>query len=419
MTDSTPQTLEYAPPDGLNDRSTGGTPLGWAAYLGASWTWCIGMFLPVLLIRDYGPWAWVIFAVPNVVGAGAMGWVMRSAEQSRRYTLDHASACRLFSFVTIAFQLFFAMWMLPRLVGPVGFIAAAVIVQSAFTPITNLRWLRVGAAGALLVSVAVAAAVMIFQPGVLQWPGNPGEPWVRPDHAGVVSMGDLAGLAVVCLVGFLTCPYLDLTFHRARLALDDAGAKVAFGVGFGVLFFSMIVFTFFYAVLIIGLLIIWHELFVYATARRLISLHLFLQMTYTVHVHAAELVRQSKARDDRGVMRGGLSVWLAVGLGVGLAAAFGNEHGIHFRDRPLGEIGYRTFMSFYGLVFPAYVLLAIGRPRVSWLAWAVVTLAAMPFFWLAFIERGMAWGAAGVAVIVIGALIGRRLVPSPGTPGEG
>src|SRR6266404_3216610 len=50
--------------------------LGWAVFLAVSWTWCIGMFLPVLLVRDYGLWGWIVFAVPNMIGAAAMGWVM-------------------------------------------------------------------------------------------------------------------------------------------------------------------------------------------------------------------------------------------------------------------------------------------------------------------------------------------------------
>ncbi|MBV8780683.1 MAG: hypothetical protein JO353_04735, partial [Phycisphaerae bacterium] len=50
--------------------------LGWAIFLGVSWTWCIGMYLPVLLVRDYGFWGWVVFAIPNVVGAAAMGWTI-------------------------------------------------------------------------------------------------------------------------------------------------------------------------------------------------------------------------------------------------------------------------------------------------------------------------------------------------------
>src|SRR6476661_4754696 len=66
--------------------------LGWAAYLGMSWTWCIGMFLPVLLVRDYGFWGWLVFAVPNVVGAAAMGWVMNSRHRSQRVIDSHRLA---------------------------------------------------------------------------------------------------------------------------------------------------------------------------------------------------------------------------------------------------------------------------------------------------------------------------------------
>src|ERR1051325_4731620 len=58
------------------ESKTNGHWFGWAIYLGMSWTWCIGMFLPVLLVRDYGVWASVVFAVPNVLGAAAMGWVL-------------------------------------------------------------------------------------------------------------------------------------------------------------------------------------------------------------------------------------------------------------------------------------------------------------------------------------------------------
>ena len=99
-------------------------------------------------------------------------------------------------------------------------------------------------------------------------------------------------------------------------------------------------------------------------------------------------------------------------FGAGLVAVFGIDHVVMFRERSLGEIGYRTFMACYGLLFPAYVLLAIGRPRVSWLIWGGVTLTAVPFFWLACIENRMPWATAGVAIIVIGAMIGRRFTPA-------
>src|SRR4051794_35329380 len=79
--------------------------LGWAAYLACSWTWCIGLFLPVLLVRDFGVRGWVTFAIPNVVGAAMFGWIVRDGDASRRLVEKHRLACEIFSAVTIAYQL--------------------------------------------------------------------------------------------------------------------------------------------------------------------------------------------------------------------------------------------------------------------------------------------------------------------------
>src|SRR5215813_659097 len=92
--------------------------LSWAVYLACSWTWCIGMFLPVLLVRDYGVAGWIAFAVPNVVGAAAMGWTLRDSAASRRVAQEHRTAARWFSLVTIAFQIFFAAWLVRRVLNP-------------------------------------------------------------------------------------------------------------------------------------------------------------------------------------------------------------------------------------------------------------------------------------------------------------
>src|SRR5438105_14205353 len=89
----------------------------WAIFLACSWTWCIGMFLPVLLVRDYGVWGWVVFAVPNVIGAAAMGWTVRDAEHSRRLVGAHRLAADSFSWVTIAFQMFILLWFLFQMAG--------------------------------------------------------------------------------------------------------------------------------------------------------------------------------------------------------------------------------------------------------------------------------------------------------------
>jgi hypothetical protein len=357
------------------------------------------------LIRDYGPWAWLIFAVPNAVGAAAMGWVLRSREQSRQYVVDHASAARLFSFVTIAFQLFFSIWMLPRLAGPVGFVGAVILVQSAFTPYTKQQWLRISGLAAIGISVVVA--VLMLENDVLMWPLR------QPFRA-----FDAAGLLLVCLAGFLTCPYLDLTFHRARQSTEGTQAKIAFGVGFCVLFASMIVLTFFYAQRTARIDVLGNYS-LEGIGRPLLAIHLFVQMLYTVHVHSAELVRQSTARDDSGVMRSGLALWLAIGLAAGLASVFAAQNQLLYHDRPIGEVAYRLFMSFYGLLFPVYVLLAIRLRRVSVPAWLLISAVATPFYWLAFIEGRMAWAIAGIAVIVLGTLATRVVKqPGPGEPAE-
>src|SRR5215217_5563964 len=88
-------------------RGRPGSWLGWAIYLGMSWTWCIGMFLPVLLTRDFGGFSWFVFAAPNVVGAAAMGWVLKDGT-SEVISDAHRYALMMFSLVTTTFQVFFA-----------------------------------------------------------------------------------------------------------------------------------------------------------------------------------------------------------------------------------------------------------------------------------------------------------------------
>ena len=37
-----------------------------------SWTWCIGMFLPVLIMQSWVSSAVITFAVPNILASAAM-----------------------------------------------------------------------------------------------------------------------------------------------------------------------------------------------------------------------------------------------------------------------------------------------------------------------------------------------------------
>jgi hypothetical protein len=358
-------------------------PVMWGMYLGISWTWVIGMFLPVLLVRDYGQTAWWAFALPNCIGAAAMGWVLRSADASTLYTRRHAMACRVFSLVTIAFHLFFAAWMLPRFVGPIGWVVALVAVQLAFTPVFK-RTAAVVAIGVFAVSV-VAASIMARE-GMLTLPP------VRD-----VPLTTLAGLSLVCLLGFICCPYLDLTFHHARQSTSPAGGRLAFGVGFCVFFAAMIVLTLFYAT---------HFFALSPVASWAMLVHMGVQILFTVNVHSLCLQRQAQERDDVGMTWTLLAFALAVGLAAGTT---GRSPDVTALGLTPGEILYRCFMSFYGLVAPAYVLIALSRRRFRWAWVAVIVGITVPVYWIAFVHRQMGAAIVGGAVVIVAAAVSSLL----------
>ena len=358
------------------------SPLAWALFLGVSWTWCIGMFLPVLLVRDYGPWAWVIFAIPNCVGAAAMGWAMRSADDSWQFVRRHRVMCEVFSLVTMAFQIFFATWMLPRLVGPIGYLGVAVMVQAAFTPIRSPRTLLI--LSGIVYIVSLIAAGILAARGSLIFP-----------QAVTVSGLDLLGLACVCLLGFIFSPYLDLTFHQARQATSVRGGQIAFAVGFCVVFAAMIVLSFFYA-----------ETFVRmrGLSVAVLAIHLAVQMAFTVDAHAAALRKSGDAESDEPKLG---QPMLALAIAIGFAAGLAGSIDWLYHGLPVGEMVYRIFLSFYGLIVPAYLLTARATRWQLLFPGAVVL--ALPPLWMAFIERQMAWAILAAVIVVIAGVACRTM----------
>lgn len=361
----------------------------WAVYLGMSWTWCIGMFLPVLLVRDYGVWGWVVFAVPNVIGAAAMGFALRDG-QSEGIVAQHGPALRAFSIVTIAFQTFFAGWML-RILSPHGNLLWLTVIVLTFA-------IAVVAAGKTWRAQALALAALTISVGC----------FLQADRSGqlisIANLGWNAGkgssslipLALVCLFGFAFCPYGDLTFHRARQSLNKAQSRLAFAVGFGVVFLSMIVFTLFYASML-EVRLQWdpnkaNEAFLLA-----LQVHFVVQLSLTAGLHAYECSRKH------------LLALLAVSVGV-LAALSADK--LPWRHYDRNEFVYRLFMSFYGLVFPAYVWLCMIptwrdplKPSVrSLVVFAIAVLAAAPFYWLGFIEQRMFWLLPGLGIVLLARL---------------
>jgi hypothetical protein len=401
-------------------------PIGWAAFLACSWTWCIGMFLPVLMLRDYGAWGWWVFAVPNVLGAAAMGWMLRDPAASRALQQNHLAACRAFSWVTLSFHAYFIIALLPLVLGN-GIIALTAVCIPAVLALRRARgrWVTLSAALVLSVSVLAMLAVLALQ-------GVPTVPGPSKDRT------DLFWLAAVCGFGFLLDPYLDLTFHRARQMTTRAGGRTAFGLGFGVFFLLMIVFTAIYARRLIEVLAAGQPLEMrddpFAAA---LGVHVALQTAFTVVAHADSLRSTPRAalpgqpelpRHSRwaGLIATTGILVLALGLRV-LRTRFPHYRSPVSVDGGLStsEVIYRAFLAFYGLVFPAYVWLfvvprrtrggvstGIVPTRGQAIYFAAVTALAAPMFWAAFIEGRMVWLAPGLVVV----LLARFLLPKPAVP---
>lgn len=364
----------------------------WATYLASSWTWCIGMFLPVLLLRDYGVAGFGVFAAPNVAGAALMGWVLAGRGQSERFVAAHSGACILFSLVTIAFQVFFLTWLVNAAVPIAG---PALLVTGTAAALVALLGRRggLGPLGAAALAYAVSIAVI----AVLLWRGGLTMPQAKAD-----AMRDLLWLAPVCVFGFAFCPYLDLTFHRARRSLAGPAGTAAFVLGFGVLFFAMILFTAGYAAsfepMAAGLpLALGHVV-------PLVCVHMVAQLTVTCDLHGRELAAIS-ASSGRAMAIGAVVVGGLIGLATPLLPTYAGLTS--------AEVVYRCFMAFYGLVFPAYVWLCVltgsGPTRRATYVWAFAVGIAAPMFWMGFIERQEAWLAPGLLIV----LLARFAVPRP------
>jgi hypothetical protein len=331
------------------------------------------MFLPVLLVRDYGIWAWVVFAVPNVIGAAAMGWVLPDAEASRKMVEEHRTACRWFSIVTLAFHFYFLGWILIGMF-EIQMSWRLALLGLALFPITGsaVRSNRAAPSLAILISLCAAAGLLVA-----------GRIPRLPPH--VIPTLNLIWVALPCVLGFSLCPYLDLTFHRARQSTQPAEGRAAFAIGFGVVFLSMITFTLAYT----GWLADTATLIPVSVAI-ILGAHLIGQVCLKVGLHSSAI--RAAARwtvvDFIVLLLGPLAALLAVHMSSGY-------HGLS-----LFELLYRLFMAFYGLVFPAYAWICMfhkGR-RSVWLATVAI---AAPMYWMGFIERQMIWLLPGVALVVL------------------
>lgn len=389
--------------------------ISWGIYLAVSWTWCIGMFLPILLLRDFGVPGYIAFALPNVLGAAAMGWIMTSPDASRQFVERHRLACIGFGAVTVLFHLVFAL----KVIAPINELGGAALgAASVLLAPLLLSWLDRPRAVALITYVLSLCAASVFVSQA--WIPAPELDPAATESLRSMRLGayDVAFLTPACAFGFLFCPYLDLTFHRARQGLAGVESRLGFGIGFGVFFLAMILFTVAYA-----------PVFApdYSTTNlrphplllSTLLLHIGSQSAATIAFHLRALrVPEAGAigKDSSKIL-----MVLALACGGSLLLAQVRAWSVpSFADPHQRLIWYRVFMSFYGLVFPGYIwLLAIptrdghagprgsqGRRKLTTLF--IALLLASPCFWLGFVERQTWWLAPGMLVI-----LGSRLFVTP------
>lgn len=371
----------------------GTRPLGTitaACALASSWTWLIGMFFPVLMIEDFGWPGWVVFFVPNAIGAASVGLFLTS-ERVAGFISTHAVAVRLFTLVTVFFQGFVFTqilgvsgvadaWGLPRFaLQAAGGCVVLVLLAALVTRISALQSIaRLGVAVFVLSVLAVGAGH--FTGGELHVPPAEG---TMPMPAVFLA---LAGT----MLGFLTCPFLDSTLLRVREAVPGRRGTIAFALGYFGPFAVLVGMTGLYAGGFIGRAALSHYVFV----------HMLVQAAYTAGFHAwawrglpcplACSKPPSGARFPLGVLLTGAAAGLFWPL----------EH---------LRLGYEILLSAYALPFPAYVWIvcvwAKSPTKRAIAVWAFAVLLAGPCFTIGYLGKEWAFVPLGVACVVVAPLI--------------
>lgn len=323
----------------------------WGLFLGCSWTWVIGMIFPALLLRDYGLYGWFVFAVPNVIGAALMGLVLYRPQWSVNIVRNHRVACQQFTVITVAYHLFVVAWLFSKLFGLMA--VPMVVVAVALCASAGMRNRNTA-------MLYVALGIAIISWGCFSWATKaPGAwalaEWSWPaDGVNRLSKTDLLWFAPCALFGFALCPYLDLTFHRARINTSPGTGVAAFFIGFGLVFCSMIVFSVCYGAKLLPFIHGDPSAKLTGVWLVLLAAHMTLQAGFTITVHVREMMEDRTANIPWLVVAGALALLL------GLASRYRGLP-IHQFTAGLtwGEAGYRIFLTFYGTVLPGYVFLVM------------------------------------------------------------
>ncbi len=352
----------------------------WGLYLACSWTWCIGLLLPHILLDRFGWPGFLAFAAVNVVGATALGFVLATARRSQDMVRTHGGAMRWFSTATLAFHLFFVAYLCHyygpaetrsiamALLIPLGAYIAALALS--FVPLRLWPWMAL-----LVYALSIGTFVRIGA-------GTLGDIAWRGDSPPI----DVLWIAPMMAMGFLLCPYLDLTFHRA---LQESGGRGAFVV-FAPAFAAMLFLTAAY----------WD--FPHDQAERFVIAHIAAQTLFTMGAHLRELRGGRGGRAPGGAARLGALWMLALpllALPIIPIVASIEDAATVARDT------YLRFLVFYGLLFPAYVLLLMTRSYQRPTARSVQTVLLLAIVLAPLYEAGFIHAQAWLLLIPVGVLL--------------
>ena len=221
------------------------------------------MFLPIILIDRYGWAGFFVFAVPNVIGCTAFGYILRTPERSKVIVHKYRGALASFAVITIAYQAFFLAIVARYFIADIPtwwMIVLPAIMFGAGLCICFLpnRLLPILAALAWCTSIGI---------GISVWPGS-----LHLEATQAHSWQEVIWFLPITTFGFLLCPYLDPTFHKA---LQSSPSKHSFGV-FGLTF-----------ALMLGLTCLYRDVMVVGFAT-IILVHILSQSIFTVGVHIRE-----------------------------------------------------------------------------------------------------------------------------------
>ena len=351
--------------------------IGWGLYCASSWTWCIGMFLPIILLRDFGWSAFWVFAIPNVIGCTAFGYVL-NAKSSKALIQSHARPIRLFALTTVVYQIFFIGYgtslylfsdgSLATNIWPVlGIVLTLCAAAAAFALRGDLFWMIFGAAAAI-------AAVFFYSQTFSHTEGYAEA--LGPENGFSIAWG-----APLIVVGFLLNPYLDPTFHRARQKAPSRHAFLVFGIVFsGMLAFSALTFDPY----TLGPIIL-----------PVIMAQWMIQLVYTIGVNLKEIAELPHARIGASLMFLGAVV---IGTVAGLPGI-------------ADERIYLSLLGIYAVPFPLYAITAIvagpthPMPRLANILIIVLSLAIAPATWMGFVHLHTPWLLATIAAMILGGTI--------------